>query len=750
MKRFKMLGVILVSIFLPLMVNAEIKYTYVNTVDELNECFTEKDVNCAVKDVNFENGSIVIPEGKVLTIAGKTIVSENATLQAIGNIHILEGAILDAKDMNFGNPGLIPKQPGQLIIDKDGTFVGLNYWDQAYAKDGGWTPDIGAHLFQEDGIEEGAVVISGNKTFIMTNGKWQGAIKANGKYYVELEKAVKEAPNGEPTTIEVLRSISTPGFVSESGKNVTIDLKGNEIYLSEPLKGSPGTQTSNFQLKKGSTVTIKNGTIYAAKSAKRLIQNYADLTLEDVTLDATTMDWKTGYALSFNNDKVEIKGNTNIYAHDYAFEISYWTTNGGKPTGYDNGTRVVVNTTGNIVGGIEYNSDKSPSKSVLEIININHEGKITIQKDYEEYVIFKGGKYTVDVSGWLKDENLRANKKDDKYVIEEKHSVMLAMGEGEGDVIFSKDYAFPGETIEIKYELVEGYEFESIKLIEEGTENEIEVKDNKFIMPNANVFGEVVFKPIKSVETPAVNDKNPVGVSKDEENEKVLLDSLNKQDKYKDMPITVVVVVEDLKEDKIDEKVSKTFIKALEEEKVTSGKIVSYFDITVAVKNIQTDKVEGKLEKLTDKIEFTVAIPKLETVKEGYVRNYYIIKQHKDKVEVLDTKVSNDGKFLTFETDEFSTYALAYEDKVKTVANDKVETPKEEIKVETKPGVSEGGKGEAEPAPEVKPEVKPENNVDVPQTSDSIISTLISTGVVFMCLVAVSYYFKKELDKKGL
>ncbi len=49
--------------------------------------------------------------------------------------------------------------------------------------------------------------------------------------------------------------------------------------------GSSGTETNGFQLLKGSTVAFKNGTINAGK-AKIVIQNYADLTLEDVTLDA--------------------------------------------------------------------------------------------------------------------------------------------------------------------------------------------------------------------------------------------------------------------------------------------------------------------------------------------------------------------------------------------------------------------------------------------------------------------------------
>ena len=61
------------------------------------------------------------------------------------------------------------------------------------------------------------------------------------------------------------------------GKNVIIDFNGYELELGEPLVGSAGTVTQNFQLLKNSTIVLKNGTLKGASAAKRLIQNYANL-----------------------------------------------------------------------------------------------------------------------------------------------------------------------------------------------------------------------------------------------------------------------------------------------------------------------------------------------------------------------------------------------------------------------------------------------------------------------------------------
>ena len=97
--------------------------------------------------------------------------------------------------------------------------------------------------------------------------------------------------------------------------------------------------------------------------------------------------------------------------------------------------------------------------------------------------------------------------------------------------------------------------------------------------------------------------------------------------------------------------------------KAANAKIASYFDISVLVKNAANGNVVGNLTKLTDKIKFTVAIPSdLTKVKTGMERNFYVIREHNGVATVLPTKLSKDGKSLTFETDKFSTYALAYSD----------------------------------------------------------------------------------------
>ena len=86
--------------------------------------------------------------------------------------------------------------------------------------------------------------------------------------YATLQDAVDAAPNDVETTIEILKGgKNIPGFKLSSGKNVIIDFNGYEIELGEPLVGSTGTVTQNFQLLKDSTVVLKNGTLKGAPAA---------------------------------------------------------------------------------------------------------------------------------------------------------------------------------------------------------------------------------------------------------------------------------------------------------------------------------------------------------------------------------------------------------------------------------------------------------------------------------------------------
>lgn len=144
-------------------------------------------------------------------------------------------------------------------------------------------------------------------------------------------------------------------------------------------------------------MAFKNGTINAGK-AKIVIQNYADLTLEDVTLDA--QDSKIClYVCSNNCGTVNITGNTNIYAAagQAAFDVFYWPKGG-----YAEGVIVNVNTIGTIDGKIEYGSDGTEDgkanvaeKAKLNIQDGNFTGTFSIQEEVGKAgITVFGGSFT--------------------------------------------------------------------------------------------------------------------------------------------------------------------------------------------------------------------------------------------------------------------------------------------------------------------------------------------------------------------
>ena len=101
-------------------------------------------------------------------------------------------------------------------------------------------------------------------------------------------------------------------------------------------------------------------------------------------------------------------------------------------------------------------------------------------------------------------------------------------------------------------------------------------------------------------------------------------------------------------------------------EKTADGStVVQYLDLSVlmTVKAEGQADVTGEVKELADEVTFTIAVPKeLKAVKDGYTREYYVIRVHEGKTDKLPVTVNADGT-LSFKTDRFSTYALAYTDK---------------------------------------------------------------------------------------
>ena len=274
------------------------------------------------------NGSIVLTdssEGARLTITQKAKVTGNVTNSGKADVAITNGATVD----------------GQVSNSAGGTMSVVN-------------STIGS--VPEGTTAETIVIV--NSTVdgtLTTNTAENAAVMVGGKTYETLGAAITAAKAGD--TIYVLKDIpEAAGIAVLSGKNFTIDFGGHTYTLKDPGAGSAGTESNGFQFLKDSTITLKNGTVRIAEgttSIKRIIQNYANLTLEDMHFFAEHQADGEDYALSFNNGSIIFKGDTDIVTTSdeaIAFDVCKYSSYPSTNVTFDESY------TGTINGKIVYDS----------------------------------------------------------------------------------------------------------------------------------------------------------------------------------------------------------------------------------------------------------------------------------------------------------------------------------------------------------------------------------------------------------
>lgn len=139
-----------------------------------------------------------------------------------------------------------------------------------------------------------------------------------GNSYSSLAEAVEAVVKSESKTgtIKLLKDAtgSGTGLFNEQGAtgvDLTIDFGGFTYTCQDPAVGSTGTESQGFHFEKGNTVTLKNGTIDVdenSQNTKMLIQNYCDLTLENLNLHGSAV---TQYMISSNYGDMDLH-NVNI------------------------------------------------------------------------------------------------------------------------------------------------------------------------------------------------------------------------------------------------------------------------------------------------------------------------------------------------------------------------------------------------------------------------------------------------------
>jgi len=204
------------------------------------------------------------------------------------------------------------------------------------------------------------------------------AVTMNGVGYATLAAAFSAIEANGNYNITVNEDHTGGGLKIKSGvaATVVVDFGGKTYTINTPLVGSSGTQTQCAQFLKGNTITLKNGTLTyngTTNKAAMLIQNYANLTCEDMVLDGSNLDHPSvWYTSSNNHGTVVFKGATDIIAREdgVAFDVYYDNQNA-----YKEGVSVTFDEsyTGKVVGNIEFDATADNGDNTHELI-INGEG----------------------------------------------------------------------------------------------------------------------------------------------------------------------------------------------------------------------------------------------------------------------------------------------------------------------------------------------------------------------------------------
>ena len=160
----------------------------------------------------------------------------------------------------------------------------------------------------------------------------------------DFQDAVTKAKPGD--TITLGQDIKEGVGAVFTGKTVTVDF-GRHTYTGySDSVGSKGTETQLFQLLKESPdVTLKNGILNIATPTaesgkfKMVLQNYCNLTLENMVVDGSNLQGNVSYTMSNNHGDITINNSTIIAKKDgVAFDVYYWPKGG-----YGDGVSVTVN-----------------------------------------------------------------------------------------------------------------------------------------------------------------------------------------------------------------------------------------------------------------------------------------------------------------------------------------------------------------------------------------------------------------------
>lgn len=323
--------------------------------------------------------------------------------------------------------------------------------------------------------------------------------------------------------------------------------------------------------------------------------------------------------------------------------------------------------------------------------------------------------------------------------------------------------AVEGQTVTVETTPAKGYKLDDI-VVTDASGNDIPVEisgnDGTFTMPAGAVSVTVTFAVDES-QDPA--ESGDIKIESSENNDcKATLEDTDK--------IAAVVPVTPEEQVLIDAGEDMSIILEFEEvgtgadtaekkaieEKLGDKKVGAYLDIELIKKigNITTN-----ITATNSEISISFVVPdSLINTDTSVTREYFVIRNHNGKIEVLDTKFDATKKAISFKTDKFSTYALAYVDKATTneapsteaTTEATTEAPSTETTTQapsteaTTQAPSTGSTTDVTPTTEAPTTEAPNTDkpVDGPTTGDQVHLSII---IVLMMICAVGLCIVKRL-----
>ena len=613
--------------------------------------------------------TIVVKGDVTIDLNGHTI---NGTVYVLGNATITGNGTIDGGDATavwVYNEGSVTLENGTIRSNA------------SYEKDG---RTYGVNAVQVGAISSNA----GAGTFIMNGGTITGA-----SYGIFVTKDSSTIVNGgtiEAKTMAIASNGSHSESYSEDSAKITVNggtLKSDAVGIYAPSYDGVTKITGGTIIGKETGIEIRGGSLDVTGGT---IQGGAE---------SETSSTPNGNGSTTSNAGIAIAQHTTL--DDINVTIS-----GGSVTSIGGNTALYESNPQN-------NSAEDIAKVTIKVTGgtFNATGANAVySEDVSSFIT--GGTYSSDVTEYVADGYSVFETEDGKYVVD-KTVEMPDLPEETIYINVGETYTLPELAGYARYETDNDGVLKIEKNIITGVKAGSSYVLAKLSTRNGASFGVVVttaqVNGLDDVASDLLDDISNVIEGKTSEVKGIDQETLEKIKTLQSTDgITFDLTVDEVKADDLTEEEKENVSKAVTKD----GTIAGYYDIDVLLKN--GDTVLGNVTEINKEVEITFELPDLSAVKEGFTRKYYVIRVHDGKVTIIDDVTVNDDGTVTFKSDKFSTYALAYED----VKDEKTVT-------------------------EVKEEQKV---VESPKTFDGII-TYIVIGLVAAALVTyTSLYLKKRFN----